>query len=222
MLNRTTIAALATLAGLTSVTSASLVITEVAPQTTSGTVTAINGDWWELTNAGSTSVNLAGYKWADTEDQIGGPTPQPNIFPSVVISPGESIIILEEGLASEAAWLSNWGAPSTLNILGTDEMLPTPPATDNFSGLGSANDGVFLYDPSNNLLGSYLYAANTRGVSFEIATDGSNLGLSVVGENFAVRAANGDIGSPGVVVPEPTAMAGLLLASAALFRRRGA
>lgn len=201
---------------------AALTITEVAPQSSLNTPSTINGDWWELTNSGPAPIDLAGYKWADTEDEIGGATPQPNIFPSVVIAPGESIIIIDELSSSEEAWRTNWGAPATLQILSTDEMLPTPPATDTFSGLGNTNDGVFFYDPSGATLSSYLYAQNTRGVTFEIATDGTDLGLSVVGENFAVLAANGDIGSPGVAVPEPTVLSlGMMGAGLLLRRRRG-
>jgi len=69
-----------------------------------------------------------------------------------------------------------------------------------------------------SLLDSYLYVANTRGVSFESSAAGIDLGLSVVGENGAVRAVNLDIGSPGFsVVPVPAAA--WLFGSAVLARR---
>jgi hypothetical protein len=191
----------------TSSVRATLVITEVMPQTTAGTPGPINGDWWELTNAGSTAINLAGYHWADTEDALGGPTPQPNFFPSVVIHPGQSIIILEENSGNEAAWRTNWGISEFVTILSTSEMIPSPGVTDTFSGLGANGDAVFVYDPSGNLLSQYLYGATTRGVTFEADPSGLDLGLSVIGEHFAVRAGNRDIGSPGrSVVPEPQSL----------------
>jgi MYXO-CTERM domain-containing protein len=197
---------------------AALIVTEVMAQTTSGTATAINGDWWELTNSGPASVTLGGYQWADTEDQLGGATPQPNLFPGVTINPGESIIILEEVAASEAAWRANWSAPASLVILATDEMIPSPGASDTFSGLSSSGDAVFFYDPAGNLLSSYVFGAITRGVSFEASASGLDLGLSVVGANGAIRAVNGDIGSPGFAVPAPGAAP--LFALAALVARR--
>lgn len=217
-MNRIALAAFA-LAGTASVAAAQLLITEVAPQTTSGTASTINGDWWELTNAGPTSINLSGYQWADTEDAL--PSTDSNFFPSILINPGQSIIILEELTTSEAAWRANWGIPASVVILCLDEMLDdSTPDGDTFSGLGSANDGVFFYSPTGALLSSYLYVANTRGTSFEIALDGANLGLSVVGENGAVRAVNGDIGSPGVAVPGPAAAALLGLGGLLAARRR--
>ncbi len=94
------------------------------------------------------------------------------------------------------------------------------PEGDTFSGLGSSNDAVFFYDPAGTLLSSYVYTSTTRGTSFEASRLGADLGLSVVGENGAVRALNGDTGSPGSSVPAPAALS--LLAGAALgaLRRR--
>lgn len=197
-----------------------LMITEVMAQTTSGTPSAANGDWWELTNMGPAAVNLAGYQWADTEDQLGGATPQTNFFPSITIGAGESIIILEEAAANKAAWRAMWGAPESLVILGTDEMLPWPGASDTFSGLGSGGDAVFFYDAGGTLLSSYVFGAVTRGVSFEADVFGNDLGLSVVGENGGVMASNGDIGSPGFAVPAPSGVAALAMAGVFAGRRR--
>lgn len=209
------------LAVLASSAAAQLRITEVAPQTTAGTSTTINGDWWELTNTGTSAIDLTGYSWADTEDNGTFPL-DINFFPSITINAGESIVILEELGTSEAAWRTNWGLGASGIILTTDEMIDdTTPDGDTFSGLGNANDGVFIYNPSGTAIDSYLYVANTRGVSFEISRDGTNLGLSVVGENGAVRGTNGDIASPLTSVPTPgaAALAGLGLIAAGRRRR---
>lgn len=203
-----------------STASADLVITEVMAQTTAGTASAINGDWWELTNSGPAAVTLGGYQWADSEDALGGATPQPNFFAAITIGAGESIIITEEVAASEDAWRTNWNAPSTLVILSSDEMIPAPGSTDTFSGLGSGADSVNFYDPSGVLISTFSYAAVTRGVSFEMSMSGSDLGLSVVGENGAVLAANSDIGSPGAAVPTPGTLALIGVAAVAARRRR--
>lgn len=195
-----------------------LMITEVAPQTTAGTASTINGDWWELTNTGLVAIDLAGYQWADTEDAL--PSTDSNFFPSFLIQPGQSIIILEENTSSKAAWRANWGIPSSVAILCMDEMIDdSTPDGDTFSGLGNANDGVFFYSPDGTLLSSYLYVQNTRGVSFEIDWFGNDLGLSVVGENGAVRALNNDVGSPGFAVPAPAMLPAVALGAFALRRR---
>ena len=202
--------------------SAALVITEIQPQTTSGTASEINGDWWELTNTGPGRVDLAGYMWADTEDDLFGSDPAPNIFPSYAIAAGESIILLDHPSASEAAWRANWGLSSAIEILTSDEMVDNfPPDGDTFSRLGNSNDAVFFYHPLGNLLDSYTWPSNVRGTTFEFGLDGSDRGLSVVGEYGAVQALNGDVGSPGSAVPEPTTVliASASLAAALLLRR---
>jgi hypothetical protein len=209
--------------------SAALVITEVQTQTTAGTATAINGDWWELTNTGPGSVDLSDYAWADTEDDLFGGEPNPNGFPSFIIAPGQSVIVIDESSTNEAAWRTNWGVGPALEIFSLDEMVDFPPADAGgaFSGLGNANDAIYLYtfDPMNpgatTLVSSYSWVSNTRGTTFEASMGGANLGLSVVGENGAVLAANGDIGSPGFAVPEPTSMMlGLLAVVFAVGVRR--
>ncbi len=213
------VAAAAPLAAVSSSAVADLVITEVAPQTTSGTASTINGDWWELTNTGAATVSLSGYQWADTEDAL--PSSDSNFFPSFELAPGQSVIILEENAVSETEWRTNWGIPASVAILCQDEMLDdSTPDGDTFSGLGSSNDGVFFYDGAGTLLSGYTYASNTRGVSFEADFAGTNLGLSVVGENGAVLAANGDIGSPGSAVPSPAALSVMGLAALVAGRRR--
>lgn len=199
--------------------SAQLRITEVMAQA-SATSSTQNGDWWELTNFGASPVNLLGYQWADAEDAL--PSTESNFFPSFILNPGQSLIVLEEDSYSKTDWRNMWGIAPSVAILTEDEMLDdATPDADTFSGLGNTGgDTVLFYDPAGNLLDSYTYtgAAFVRGVTFEIKGGGTDLGLSIVGENVAVRAANGDIGSPGIaVVPEPTALSLLAAAGGAFF-----
>lgn len=199
---------------------AQLRITEVMGQASAGTASTLNGDWWELTNFGSSPVNLLGYQWADSEDAL--PGSDSNFFPDFTLNPGQSVIILEEDAYSKDAWRTMWGISASIAILTEDEMVDdATPEGDTFSGFSSSGDTVNFYSPAGTLLDTYTFGAITRGVTFEINGAGANLGLSVVGENSAVLAANGDIGSPGIaVVPEPSALALLILAGGLVAGRR--
>lgn len=206
-------------AALAASASGALVITEVSPRASAAAGSEINGDWWELTNTGPVSIDLSGYQWADTEDQL--PSTDSNFFPSLVIAAGQSIIILEEDTANVAAWRVNWGLSDDIAVLAQDQMVDdSTPDGDTFSGLGSGGDAVFFYDAGGGLVSSYVYGATTQGVTFEADRFGNDLGLSVAGENGAFAAATGDIGSPGYAVPAPGAAALMTLAGVAGIRRR--
>jgi hypothetical protein len=220
-LNIIAITAASVLAIVTQSARADLVITEIMAKTTSGTTSTISDDWWELTNSGLAPINLQGYQWADTEDQLGGAAPAPNFFPSITINPGESIIILGENSIDESAWRTNWSLSPSVVVLSQDEMVDNvPPDGDIFSGLGSTSDGVFFYDSTGSLLDSFTYASQTQGSTLERDTLRNDLGVSIAGENGAITAANGDNGSPGLAIPEPSTAMLLLSAGALLIARR--
>ena len=185
---------------------------------------AANGDWFEITNTGDTSLSLAGYYWDDD-----GPAGNDGaFFPSISILPSESLVIVSESTANLPTFVSAWGGGFT----AVSEDSFTGP--DTFSGLSGNGDQIQIWDSDPNagpatLITSVFFGEATTGSSFEWATGGTPLGLSVDGENGAFVAtedgaggAGTDIGSPGiaVAVPEPSTLllgaTGLL----ALLRRR--
>lgn len=162
-----------------------------------------DGDWWELTNTGSSPVSLTGYSWDDAHRQ-----PGQNIFGNITIGAGESIIILQHSSAEVAAWRSDWGlTESGVNVYDTSYF------SGAFSSLGSS-DGVYLYDAADVLVTSATYPSHTDGFSNEWAADGTFLGLSVVGENGADESDNAspDVASPGYAVSgEPCSSSGRMM-----------
>ncbi|MHC4214229.1 MAG: lamin tail domain-containing protein [Planctomycetota bacterium] len=146
-----------------------------------------SGDWWELTYTGSSTVDLTGYSWDDNNERVGQ-----NVFTSVTIDPGESIIILNEDSDAVNAWKLDWSLVAEAGVYDQTYF------SSGFSHLGDS-DGVFLYNPGGSLVTSVTYPSNTTGFSNEWKTDGTFLGLSVIGENGAYQSSHpgpNDVASP--------------------------
>jgi hypothetical protein len=154
-----------------------------------------DGDWWELTYAGSSTVDLTGYSWDDNSNIAGTVT-----FGNITIGPGESVIILDDNGSWVASWKGEWALGSDVNVYDHSHFSGT------FPGLGSS-DGIFLYDSCDVLITSAVYPSRTTGISNEWDTDGTFLGLSVIGENDAYQSLNAspDVGSPdnAVIILDP-------------------
>jgi hypothetical protein len=113
---------------------ADLIISEVMASS-SHTNTVANGDWWELYNSGPSAIDLTSYSWDDNTA-----TPGSADFNGLTINAGEAIIICQETLGQEAAWLTAWGlAGVTVINLGNTE----------FQNFGSGGDEIHLYDPGH-------------------------------------------------------------------------
>ena len=188
----------------TATANAELAITEIMSQSAhSGTT---DGDWWELTNTSLVSVDLTGYSW-DDDDSHGPPVPGTVTFGSITIGAGESIIILDDTGSSTALWKSQWALAPGVNVYDHSHF------TGGFSGLGGS-DGIALFDASDVLVTSVTYPNRATGISNEWGTDGTFLGLSVVGENGAYQSVNAspDVASPGhTVQSEPCSSSGRMI-----------
>jgi hypothetical protein len=189
---------------------AQLVITEVlslASTNLGGTVVPQNSDFWELTNFGTNSVDLTGYKWNDDSGGLAGADAAP--FNGLILGPGASVIFVEStasGSTTEQQFREWWGAglPASTQIRFY---------TGN--GFGNGGDGVRLWSPTATndaaTVARVDFGGATRGVSFTYSPTTGTFGvLSTNGVNGAYKAATADdVGSPGVttgpvVVAPPT------------------
>lgn len=197
---------------------AQLAFTEVAPWSSGNSTVA--ADWFELTNFGTSAVDITGWKIDDSSNSFGSSVALVGV---TSIAPGESVIFIE-GAAANANFVPKWfggGAPASLQI---------GRYSGSGIGLGTSGDALNLYDAGGVLQTRVDFGASPTAAPFATFDNSAGLSgltlttLSVAGVNGAfVAFAGGEIGSPGVV-PEPGTWA-LMLAGMALLagaaRRRG-
>jgi hypothetical protein len=176
---------------------ATVTITEVASWSSSNAL--VTADWFEITNYGTTALDITGWKVDDSS----------NLFTSALalngitsIAPGESVIFLETSATNTATIIANFKSA----WFGTN-----PPAnlqvgsyTGSGIGLSSSSDAVNIFDANGNLKANVAFGASTNNVSFNNAlglTNATITLLSQIGVNGAFAAINDSpqIGSPGSV-----------------------
>lgn len=188
---------LAIVAGM-SVGHSQLAITEIMSSASTNLDAAVvlpNADFWELSNFGTSPVDLNGYKWNDNAGGLIGGDPTP--FNSLTIEPGESIIFFQftdPGATNAELFRAWWGLPETVRCF---------PYLGN--GLSSTGDGVVLWGPSAVDDGDYVdridFLEAVRGHSFVYDPASGLFGpgyASTNGVNGAFKAITADdVGSPG-------------------------
>lgn len=199
-------------------------ITEVAPWSSGNS--AVNADWFELTNTGSSAVNITGWKVDDGSATFAAAATLNGISS---IGAGESVIFIETASdATLATFRSHWfgaSAPAGLKV---------GRYSGSGLGLGTGGDGVTVFNATGTLMAKVTFGASASGpfATFDNAAGLDNTTISTlaaVGVNGAFAAVNSanEIGSPGLVaapVPEPETWglmaAGLALVGAVARRRK--
>ncbi len=211
---------LSVILGLTAAANADLLITEVMYDPAGGN----EHEYVELYNSGATTIDLTGYTLSDDPGQT---IPNTYTLPGGSIDPGETALLVRiDGSRLLSNYQNAWGAG--LNFI---EVTPWPIYTN-------GGDTVVLYDPFNTVVASVDYRpSNSYPVSNDSSSiymldpgaanpyDGSNWALSadgIDGAHFGNAPRASDVGSPGLVVPEPATMSLLVIAGLAVVRRRRA
>ena len=173
-----------------------LVVTEAMSSEAKAKTTLVTSDWWELSNLGTFTVNLQGYRFDDDHDSFSDAF---TITDPVFIDPGESIILVEDMSADDfRAWWGTNNLPNKLQII-------TYPSI----GFSSDGDAIHVWNAAatsiNDTVADVTFPASTKGVSFRYDLNSQTFGaLSVAGQNGAfVAAVDGDIGSPGMFTLQP-------------------
>ena len=181
---------------------AQLAITETmssaSTNNTQATTFGQGPDFWELTNFGTNTVDLNGYRFNDADATQGGDA-NSSVFSGVSIGAGESIILVQtidgSGVTNRDDFIAWWGAanlPANLQVLFYAG-----------NGQSSTGDSIVLWDNLATSDLDYLdrvdFGEAVRGRSFSYDTHTGAHGLissNGVGAAFTGTLSD-DVGSPG-------------------------
>ncbi len=207
--------------------SAAIIISEVTPWGSGDAPYA--SDWFELTNTGAVAVDIDGWRVDDASPTFASAVALRGI---TSIPAGKSVVFVEANTAA-----TNDAAKKTDFIL--DWFNGTAPpgfliGTYGGSGIGlsTGGDALNIYDDATSAIvataavtfGSSTGIPTGRTFDNKVGATGAISTLSTAGVNGAFTSGSGDIGSPGVIVPEPAtfglaALAGLAIAGIRRNRR---
>ncbi|WP_332748461.1 lamin tail domain-containing protein [Hydrogenophaga sp.] len=194
-------------------------ITEVAPWSSGNSV--VSADWFELTNFGTSAVDITGWKVDDNSNAFGSALALTGVSS---IGAGQSVVFIEGSAATAGSFLSNWfGSPSFAGVVvGT--------YSGSGIGFGTGGDAVNIFNAAGALQARVDFGASDASSPYQTFDNSAGLNnvtlstLSTAGINGAFVIASGlEIGSPSLV-PEPETyamlLAGLGLMGAAIRRRQ--
>jgi uncharacterized protein YjiK len=179
------------------ISAATVAITEVASWSSS--TTSVAADWFEVTNYGTTALDITGWKVDDSSNLFTAALPLTGI---TSIAPGQSVIFLETSATNAATIIANF--KSAWFGINPPANLQVGSYTGASIGLSSSGDAVNLFDANGNLKANVVFGAATTNFSFNNAAGLNNSTitlLSQIGVNGAFAAINDlpQIGSPGSV-----------------------
>ena len=165
-----------------------LAVTEIMANSNDVDAT-VNADWFEITNYGTTAINLGGFSWDDNTNVAGT-----SVFPAVNVAPGEAIVVWSGTSANEAAFRTRWIMHPSTQVIVSSQL------TGAFQNLSSSADAVVLYDTSATAVEicNAIYSSTLPGKSVEFDTaNAAYLGNAAVGVRGAWTSLGNDVGSPG-------------------------
>lgn len=194
--------------------SAGLRVTEAMSSSGSGGT----ADWFEVSNYGTTAIDITGYKMDDNSFNFANAVALSGI---TSIGAGETVIFVEGAAGDVAGFRSFWGGLSGVQV-----------GYYSGSGVGfsSGGDGVVVFNGSGSeVTQRATFGAATSGSSFYFDSTGTAAGVvSTVGTigtqvTFATSGNPVNIGSLGTAlnIPAPGAVALVALAGV-MARRRSA
>ena len=179
------------------VAAATVIISEVAPWSSGNTL--VGADWFEITNNGTTPLDITGWKVDDAKPSFTTGIPLAGV---TSIAAGESVIFIEAAAADVASNIAKF--KSTWFDTNVPAGFQIGTYTGTGIGLSTSGDEINLYDASGNVMANVVFGASTTNLSFNNAAGLNNTtitALSQVGVNDAFAAAKdvNQIGSPGSV-----------------------
>lgn len=182
---------------------AAIIISEVTPWGSGDSNYA--ADWFEITNTGTTTVDLAGWKMDDSSNAFGTSVSLRGV---ASLGAGQSAIFLE----SNASGTNDAGINNAFIVTWFGANAPEEFLIGNYGGSGvglsTSGDAVNIFNASGSRVTGVTFGASTSGFSFENAAgiNGAISTLSANGINGAFTSVTGnEVGSPGVV-PIPAAL----------------
>ncbi len=172
---------------------ASVAITEASPWSSGDS--SYGGDWFELTNTGTTAVDLTGWRMNDDTNEYGSGATLEGVGS---LAPGHSAIFIEGSTATAEAFEAFWfgGSPPAGFQIGH--------YSGSGVGLSSGGDGVNVFDAEGNHLAGIAFGSATSGQTFDnTAALGSGSGAPATISTLCAEGVNGaftvsgETGSPG-------------------------
>jgi hypothetical protein len=196
--------------------SAAIVITEVHANGSSNTT--YQRDWFELTNTGTTAVNITDWKVDDNSNAFASAVA---MFDVTSIAPGQSVVFTELSSSEAAADHSLIYDAFKAAWFGTS--IPSGFTIGGYSGsqigLSSGGDALNIFDSTGAAVpgANVSFGSTAATAGFTLDNSGGASGAisltSVNGTNGAFASSTGgETGSPGVIanataVPEPSTWA---------------
>jgi predicted extracellular nuclease/uncharacterized protein YjiK len=187
-----------------------LFITEVAPWSSGNS--PVGADWFELTNTGTSAVDITGWKFDDNSNSFANSVALTGI---TSIGASESVIFVENAADTiYNSFKSNWFGANTPTGFQIGRY------TGSGVGLSTSGDAVNIFDASGALKANVSFGTSPTVLfkTFDNAALANNAAiatLSNVGTNGAFTAVNSstEIGSPGRIANANSAPTAVVLSS---------